>query len=301
MRMPQPWVALVSGVATRHVDAFLTASKGLVRLEIVDPSEIGVDLLRDRLRLRRRGTALPPYDAAIFRRVSPHGSFDFQIQILREWERILPVAINKVDPMLMAMDKLAVAVRLQEAGLPIPATVAVPDSKSAEELVRREGLAVAKPVFGSMGEGIQLWRDVPDLRRIIAEYLHEYGAVLLQEFVPSGGRDVRVFVVGRQAIAACTRTAQAGEWRTNIAQGGIPDLIEVTPELARLAVGAAEAVGLDYTGVDLIEGPSGWKVLEVNGSPSFLGLSRATGKDMARIILEYVVKKIEQARIHAAA
>jgi ribosomal protein S6--L-glutamate ligase len=299
--MDRPWIALASSISGKHVDAFLAASKNLARIDIINPGDLGVDLERNRIRLRNHAVALPPYDGVLFRRIDQRKSFDFQMVVLREWERQVAVAINRVEPMLMALDKLAVYIKLKEAGIPVPATIVVPDLRTAEQKVRAEGLVVAKPLYGSLGEGVELWRPTEKLARVISDYLAEYGVVMLQEFVPSGGRDVRVFVIGDQAVAACTRRATEGEWRTNVAQGGTPDPIAVTPEMEKLAVGAVKAVGLDYSGVDLIEGPSGWKVLEVNGSPSFDGLSRATGVDIARLILEYLVKRIGQNRARHAA
>lgn len=298
--MEHPWIALATAISGRQTEAFLAAARGLARLDIVNPGDLGVDLQRPRVRLRNGGMALPPYDGVLFRRIDPHKSFDFQMQVLREWERGVAVAINRVGPMLVAMDKLAVCVRLKEAGLPVPATLVVPDLRTAEEKVRAEGLVVAKPIYGSLGEGVELWRPTERLQQIIAEYLAEYGAVMLQEFVPSGGRDVRVFVVGDEAVAAASRRAVEGEWRTNVAQGGTPEPVPVTPEMARLAVAAVKACGLDYSGVDMIEGPQGWKLLEVNGSPSFEGLARATGTDIARLVLEYLVKQIDSRKAHAA-
>jgi RimK family alpha-L-glutamate ligase len=294
--MEKPWIALVSAVTGKHVDMFLAASRNLVRIDIVNPGDLAVDLQRGRVRLRSGGVAVPPYDGLLFRRIDGRRAFDFQMLVLREWEQLVAAAINRVDAMLVALDKLAVAIRLQASGLPIPQTLVVPDLRTAEAKVRAEGLVVAKPLYGSLGEGVELWRPTDSLTRVIGEYLAEYGAVMLQEFIPSGGRDVRVFVVGDEAVAACTRRATDGEWRTNVAQGGVPDPIAVTPELARLALGAVKAVGLDYSGVDLIESPQGWRVLEVNGSPSFAGLSAATGKDIARLILEHLVRKIELGR-----
>ncbi len=295
-----PWIALVSSGASRHTERLLAAARGRARMEVVDAGELGVDLQRERIRIRRRGVALPPFEAALFRRVNPRIPFDYQIQVLREWQTLLCVVINRVEPMLLALDKLAVAARLRCARVPTPATWVVADLQSAEEIVRREGMVVAKPLYGSMGEGVELWKDSPGIRPVIADFLVEYGAVLLQEFVPGGGRDVRAFVVGDRTVAGCTRMAVEGEWRTNLAQGGIPDPVELTAEMENLAVSAVRAVGLDYSGVDLIRGANGWKVLEVNGAPSFLGLEKATGFDVAGHLVDFLLERLDRQRRTAA-
>jgi ribosomal protein S6--L-glutamate ligase len=63
----------------------------------------------------------------------------------------------------------------------------------------------------------------------------------------------------------------------------------VGPALARAAESAAAALGLDYAGVDLVVGPEGPTVLEVNGNPSWQGILEATGLDMAEVIAEHVL------------
>ena len=58
------------------------------------------------------------------------------------------------------------------------------------------------------------------------------------------------------------------------------------PEYVEAALRAARAVGLEVAGVDLLETKSGPKILEVNSSPGFEGLERATGLDIAGAIID---------------
>ncbi|HEY3379981.1 MAG TPA: hypothetical protein VGL77_21105, partial [Armatimonadota bacterium] len=57
----------------------------------------------------------------------------------------------------------------------------------------------------------------------------------------------------------------------------------------------ARTIGLDYTGIDILEGPSGAMVLEVNGNPLWWGLLETTGLNMADSIVAWVVQRITQA------
>lgn len=293
----RPRIALVSGVESRHTEALLAAGAGLASVEVIDPGQLSVDLQQAGAPIRYRGRKLTAFDGALLRRISPSIDFDFQMQVLREWSRILPVSINSVEGMLLAMDKLAIQLRLRQAGLPIPATWVVTDASLAETIVRRQGVVVAKPLYGSMGEGLQLWRDDPGLLDSITTFLGEHGVVMLQEYVPLSEGDARVFVIGDRAVAASMRTPAPGDWRTNLSQGGGAVALEVTDELATLAVGAVKAAGLDYSGVDLLPADDGWKILEVNGAPSFLGLRKATGIDIPRLLMEHVVQRCEAARL----
>jgi ribosomal protein S6--L-glutamate ligase len=59
-----------------------------------------------------------------------------------------------------------------------------------------------------------------------------------------------------------------------------------------MAITATRLLGLDYAGVDLVEGPAGPVVLEVNGTPLFRGILEATGLDMAESIVEHAISRV---------
>jgi ribosomal protein S6--L-glutamate ligase len=112
--------------------------------------------------------------------------------------------------------------------------------------------------------------------------------ILLQEFVAeSTGRDVRALVVGDRVVGAMRREARKGDFRSNLHRGGEGSALELTPEYAQAAVRAAQALSLEVAGVDLLEAEAGPKVMEVNSSPGFEGLERATGLDIAGAIADH--------------
>ena len=104
------------------------------------------------------------------------------------------------------------------------------------------------------------------------------GVYYLQRFVrrPSSiWRDYRIFVCDGEVVAGMVR--EGDSWITNVHQGGRPHPWAVPAEAARLAVAAAAAVDVDYSGVDLIEDAEGrLLVLEVNSMPSWSGLQTVT-------------------------
>jgi ribosomal protein S6--L-glutamate ligase len=61
-----------------------------------------------------------------------------------------------------------------------------------------------------------------------------------------------------------------------------------------MAINAAKALHVEIAGVDLIETDDGLYVIEVNASPGFRGLQKATGIDVAREIVEYAVQKSQR-------
>jgi len=87
-------------------------------------------------------------------------------------------------------------------------------------------------------------------------------------------------------VAAMRRKARPGEFRSNLHRGGRGKPVMPDPEYVEAALRAARAVGLEVAGVDLLETKSGPKILEVNSSPGFEGLERATGLDIAGAIID---------------
>ncbi len=123
----------------------------------------------------------------------------------------------------------------------------------------------------------------------------------MQEFIEKPGRDLRIFVVGDEVIAASYRTNE--HWITNVARGAVSKPCPVTPEIADISLRAAKAVGLELAGIDLVETQDGYMVIEVNTGAEFKGLIQTTDIDIPGVIVDYVVKAAvhERERRHAHA
>lgn len=178
--------------------------------------------------------------------------------------------LNRAEALLTVHDKLRTARRLELAGLPHPRTVV----QRGEAQVTLEPPFVVKPRFGSWGRDVFLCEDRRAAAQTVREvcrrpWFRRHGA-LVQEFVRSGGSDLRLIVAGGAVVGAGRRVAAPGEWRTNVALGG--KLLPVQPSSAArlLAVAAASAVGADFVGVDLLPvGEDRYVVIELNGAVEF--------------------------------
>ena len=116
---------------------------------------------------------------------------------------------------------------------------------------------------------------------------------LFQAFVDTSfGVDVRVNVVGERAVCAMLRRGKAGDFRSNIAHGGVGEPYTLSREEKEIAVSAARAVGADFAGVDLLFGENGALVCEVNSNPHFTGTYKHTGTNLAIPILEHILKTL---------
>jgi [lysine-biosynthesis-protein LysW]---L-2-aminoadipate ligase len=176
--------------------------------------------------------------------------------------------LNPAPSLLACHDKLQTAIRLGRSGIPHPRTAHV-DSRFADGSFPSS--LVVKPRFGSWGRDVFRCDSERELRRCFRkvskrEWFRRQGA-LVQEFVPSRGYDLRLVVAGGEVVGAIKRVAASGEWRTNVALGARREPVIPTPSANALAVAAAQAVGGDLVGVDLLPLPGGgYLVLEVNGA-----------------------------------
>jgi ribosomal protein S6--L-glutamate ligase len=227
------------------------------------------------------------------RAVGEHGSGDFQIEVYRAASEAGCVLVNDVAALLSAVDKFRSSVLFERAGVPTPETVVVQQATDAREALEAWGAAVCKPLYGSLGTGVRLLYAGQTPKRELVRLCLRYRALYLQRYVEAPHGDVRAFVVGDRVIAAVRRLPPAGDFRANARRGARAELARLDDITRELAVRAARAVGLDYTGVDLIETDAGPKVLEVNGTPGWQAMEHATGCDIADGI---VVHALELAR-----
>jgi RimK family alpha-L-glutamate ligase len=256
------------------------------------------------LQTRLTSTNVPILDSdVVLARIIPGGSLEqiiFRVDALHWIEDRGILVVNAPRAIERSVDKFYTTVLLREAGLPSPETVVCESATEAMSAVRRMGDVVIKPIFGSLGHGMVRVSD-PDVALRIVRALDQARPVFyVQRAIDHGGRDVRVFVVGGRVLGAIERRAAAGDWRTNVARGASAEPFELPATWARLALRAADAIGADYAGVDLLPSREGEVyVLEVNGIPGWEGLQKATGVDVAGAIVEQVELRLRERRAGA--
>ncbi|GAA1739673.1 RimK family alpha-L-glutamate ligase [Luedemannella helvata] len=195
-------------------------------------------------------------------------------------------------------DKWLTSAALLRHGLPTPRTALALTPEAGLEALAEIGYpAVIKPLVGSWG---RLVTRVPDEATAVAVLEHvaalpapQSHVIYAQELVPKADRDIRVAVVGGQVLGATYR--RGGDWRTNVARGAVSEPCPVGDGLAKLALAAAEAVGADIAGVDVIEDSEGrLTVLEVNDRVEFRGFESAHGgTGVAEAIADLLITKAE--------
>lgn len=202
--------------------------------------------------------------------------------------------INPCYPFRKARDKYATQYLLQNGGLPVATTYTTEDPFRASRYSEEFSESVYKPILGSMGKG-SLKFDQVGLAEEAFIRLSDLGLPLIvQKFLPNPGRDVRVLIIGKEVIGSVYRYAATNSWKANVAQGGEMLQEEVPEEFKEIALKATRVMGLDYCGVDILEGPEGPVILEVNASPGWQGFKEATGIDVADKIVSYAEKILKK-------
>jgi len=197
-------------------------------------------------------------------------------------------------------DKWRTSLALAAAGLPVPRTALALTPPAGLAALEEIGYpALIKPLVGSWGRLIVELRDAA-MARDVFEYVaalpgpHSH-LVYVQELVAKPGRDIRAIVLDGELLGAIYRIAD--DMRTNVARGAVSKPCPQTPELAKLAIEAAAAVGAEIAAVDLVEDEAGnLLVLEVNHRVEFSGFQQAMGDqiDVADRIVELLISRVSQ-------
>ena len=197
--------------------------------------------------------------------------------------------VNRPEVIEAAGDKWATSTLLEKAGVPQPKTALAVSPEAALEIAEAWGYPVVlKPVVGSWGRMVSKVNDRDALEALLEHKAfmgYQHQLYYLQEYVEKPGRDIRVFVVGDEAIAAIYR--KSAHWITNTARGGEAENCPVTDEIFEVSVAAARALGGGVLAIDLFESARGLLVNEVNHTMEFKNSVEITGVNIPKKILEY--------------
>lgn len=218
------------------------------------------------------------------------------LAVVGHFERSGVCVINGLSGILKARNKYLTCQALAAAGLAVPETIYA-TSLNVCHMARQSFSPmpiVIKPISGRQGSGIHCLDPDAVLPEDITAELESSRGVLVQAFIPpQHRRDIRALVVGGEVTGAVSLKPPEGDFRSNVHVGSKVVPFDMPDDLVRLASRAAQAVGLDIAGVDLILPRHGVPmIVEVNYAPGFRGLESATGIDVADRIVSYVLSEI---------
>lgn len=268
--------------------------------DTISIADCSIDTTRETaLQLPGFENALP--DAVVVRAV-PAGSFEqitFYLTVLHSLERLGVPVVNSARAIERTVDKGMTSLMLHETGVPTPPTWVCAHPEAAQAVIDKELRSgyrlVQKPLFGSQGEGLR--RIDPGHAADDIDLDCYNGLYYLQRFVDCGDHwhDWRVFVAGGRARAAMRR--EGTSWINNVAVGAQVYPAVLQPDMCRLAEQAADVLGVDYAGVDILRDRNGgWWVIEVNSIPAWRGLQSVCRTSIAGHVAEEILTRLRAAR-----
>ena len=254
-------------------------------VRIIDPLKISIVVDDDGGRLLHKGW---PVDCdAVIPRIG-HSITRRGVSVVRAFERMGVIVLNRGDGIQSSRDKLLASQKMNEGGVPIPITAQVGTWQDTRRAVSRVGgtPCVIKTNEGTHGSGVFLAHTEQQARQLVYQMLERGLRPLVQEYIKeSHGQDIRAFVVGGKVVAAMRRKAKGSEFRSNFHLGGEVERLTIPDKYAEIACKAAEILGLEIAGVDMLESDRGPLVLEVNSSPGLEGIEAASGVNVAGRII----------------
>lgn len=268
------------------------------KVDMLDIRDLEVSLGGRKSEILYKGEPMQEYDC-----IYAKGSFRFA-NLLRSITTMLPEKCYvpiAAEAFTSGHDKLLTHINLQKNKVPMPETYVATTAKSAKTILKKMTCPIIiKMPAGTHGKGVM----VADSRESAASMIDALALLkqpfLLQEFIDTGGCDIRTFVAGDKVIAAMKRTAVKGETRSNIHAGGTGKATTPDRKTQKIAIDAAKAMGVEICGVDILESVRGPLVLEVNLSPGMQGITKATKIDVADQVAKYLyeqTKKRQEAKI----
>lgn len=235
-----------------------------------------------------------PYDFAIYLDKDPYVASMLEDAGLR--------LFNKADAIRLCDDKMLTYLSLSDKGIKMPKTISGPlrySKKDSDVFLKRIEASFSFPIvvkenYGSLGRNVYLVQNKTELKDL--ENRLSYSPRLYQELVASSfGVDNRIIVIGGKAIAWMKRKSDNGDFRSNIALGGHGEGVNLPQNYIMMAENCAKILGLDYAGIDILNGPDGEPILcEVNSNAFIKGIEEVTGINVAKAYADYIWREVYQ-------
>jgi ribosomal protein S6--L-glutamate ligase len=261
-------------------------------VQVIDVLRCYMNITSMRPSIHYRGKVLGGFDAVI-PRIGSSVTF-YGTAVVRQFEMMGVYPLNESVAITRSRDKLRSAQLLARRGIGMPVTGFAHNPDDIQDLLTEVGGAplVIKLLEGTQGIGVVLAETQKAAESVIQAFMGLKANIMVQEFIKeAGGADMRCLVVGEKVVAAMKRQGPEGEFRSNLHRGGSASLIRLTPEERSTAVRAASIMGLNVCGVDILRSNHGPVVMEVNSSPGLQGIEKATEKDIAGMIIDFVAKR----------
>ena len=184
------------------------------------------------------------------------------ISLLEAAAAVGVATVNNARAVRLVRDKAVAAALARRHGIAFPVTYFVARAGLLTTIPREHYPLVVKPNNGSSNRDV-FRVDTPD--QLSELQLEQSGDCffLAQPYVENSGVDYKLYNTGDDVFAVLKQSPLHENGPTDA------QLLEVPRELDALMRLIGRTFGLDIYGVDVVETPRGWVVLDVNDFPSF--------------------------------
>jgi ribosomal protein S6--L-glutamate ligase len=262
-------------------------------VQLLNPLRCYMNIASHSPSIHYRGQELPKFDA-IIPRIGASITF-YATALIRQFEMMGVYCMNRSLAITRSRDKLRCLQLLSSKGIGLPVTGFSHSPGDITDLITMVGGAplVIKLLEGTQGIGVVLAETNQAAASVIEAFFGLKANIMVQEYIKeSHGADIRCFVVGSKVVASMERKAKPGEFRSNIHRGASSAVVELTPQERKTAIFAAQLMGLNMAGVDMLRSDRGPLIMEVNSSPGLEGIERATSCDVADAIISFIERNV---------
>lgn len=220
----------------------------------------------------------------------------FALSVIRQFERMGAIVLNKAGTISTVMDKMRTQQALAHAGIPVPKTMLArfPIDITLIEKTFTFPLVI-KTLAGTQGQGVVLAETPAQLRDImhLVEDTNPASQIIFQEFIrETDGRDLRVFIVDGRVAGCMMRKAPRGDFKANISNGGTGEPYKLDAAGREVALRTARTLRLDVAGIDLLFSDNGYKVCEANSAPDFSGMEKYCDVRIAEDVIAAMKRRV---------
>lgn len=266
--------------------------KYFTQVDELDIRQVEVNLTQKGAEVLHNGKLLQSYDC-----IYAKGSYKYSALLRSITTALCDKAYMpiKASAFTTGQDKLLTQLKLQQSKIPMPTTYLASTPEGAKNVLEKINYPIVmKFPSGTQGKGVMFADSYPSASSMLDALATLQQPFIIQEYIETGGVDTRAIVIGDTVVAAMKRKAMKGEKRANIHAGGTGEACELDFHTKSIAIKTAAAMQAEICAVDILQGPKGPLVIELNLSPGLQGITAATKMDVADHIAKYLYQQTKK-------
>ena len=258
----------------------------------INLKELEVNLGKGKLEILYDGKQLPEYDC-----IYAKGSFRYAPLLQCITKSLFDKCYMPIVPEAFTIghDKLLTHLALQQYDIPMPETYLASSLDAAKKTLKKVNYPITlKFPQGTQGKGVMFADSYASASSMLDAFESLKQPFIIQEFLETGGVDIRAIVVGDKVIVSMKRKAVVGEKRANIHAGGKGETCVLDAHTKKIAVDTAKSIKAEICAVDMLESVKGPQVIEANLSPGLQGITKVTEINVADKIAKFLYEKTKE-------